>query len=118
MRRSRRKGQLRRVSSLLAGVAFDNENLFLVVRSLGNDQAKGIGNEGISPEVQTGVAILRLAFEAHAIHDGGVNAVGDGVTALNGFPGVELRGAELRSFMRMPANTGGIKDHACATESG
>src|SRR5437660_705189 len=101
----------------LGGVTFDDENLFLVVRSFGNHLAEGIRDKRISPEFQTGVAILRLAFEAKAIDDGGVDAVGDSMAALNGFPGVELRGAELGFFVRMPADAGGIKNYVRAAES-
>src|SRR5438132_11583519 len=102
----------------LGGIALDDENFFLVVRSFGNHLAKGIGNERIPPEFQTRVAILRLAFETNAIDDRGVNTVCNGVAALNGFPGVELRAAELRFFMRVPANTGGIKNHVRTAKSG
>src|SRR6266481_5584266 len=38
--------------------------------------------------------------------------------ALDGFPGVELRGADLRFFVRMPADAGGIKNNLSAAESG
>src|SRR5439155_21993952 len=66
----------------------------------------------------TGVAIFRFAFESDAIDDGGIDAVGDGVAALNGFPGVKLRGAELRFFAGMPADAGGIKIHGGASAGG
>src|SRR5438132_5071614 len=69
------------------------------------------------PKFQTEVAILGLAFETNAVDHGGVDAVGDGVAALHGFPSIQLRGVKLRFFMRVPANTGGIKNHIGATES-
>src|SRR6202040_980675 len=47
-----------------------------------------------------------------------VDAVGDGVRALDGLPGVELRGAEFRFLVRMPAYAGGIENHLRATERG
>src|SRR5258708_20156376 len=75
-----------------------------------------MGEERISPEFQSGVAFLRFAFVSNAIDDGGVDAVGDGVAALNGFPGVELRGAELRFFVRVPSDAGGIENHVRAPE--
>src|SRR5204863_5027906 len=102
----------------LGGVALDNENFFVVVRGFGDDLPKGVGHERIAPELQAGIAILRLAFETHAIDDGSVNAVGDGVATLDSFPRVELRGAELRFFVGMPANAGGIKNHVRAAKSG
>ena len=118
MRRSRRKGQLRRVSSRLCGVAFDDQNFFFVVRSFGENAAEGIGDEGVSPEFEAGVAFFRFAFVADAIDDGDVNAVGDGVGALDGAPGVELRRAELRFFVRMPADARGIENDLRALQSG
>ncbi len=84
----------------LRGVALDNENFFFVVGGFGEDAAEGIGDERISPEFETGVAFFRFAFVADAIDDRDVNAVGDGVRALDGAPGVELRGAEFGFFVR------------------
>src|SRR5205807_1336694 len=52
-----------------------------------------------------------------AIYDSYVNAVSDGVGALDGFPGVKLRGAEFRFFMRMPSNAGRIENDLSSTES-
>ena len=57
-----------------------------------------------------------MAFESDAIDHRGVYAVGDGVTALNGAPGVELRRTELRLLVRMPANACGIKNYLSATK--
>src|SRR5690242_7728800 len=59
-----------------------------------------------------------MALESDAIDHRGVNAVGDGVAALNRFPGIELRGAELRFFVRMPANACGIENYMRAPERG
>src|SRR5229473_1335949 len=66
------------------GVAFDDENFFLIVQSFSNDLPEGVGDERVAPEFQAGVAILGFAFEADAIDDRGVNAIGNGVAALNG----------------------------------
>ena len=95
MRRSRRKGQLRRVSSLFAGSHSTTRISSLSLDGFRDDLAEGIGDERISPEFQSGVALGLAAFEAHAIDDRDINAVGDGVSALNGAPGIELRCAEL-----------------------
>src|SRR5713226_1070259 len=100
------------------GVAFDDENFFLIVRSFSNDLPEGVGDERVAPEFQAGVAILGFAFEADAIDDRGVNAIGNGVAALNGFPRVELCGAELRFLVRMPADAGGIENYIGAAQSG
>src|ERR1700676_2088675 len=99
-------------------VAFHDENFFFVIGGLGDDLAEGIGDEGMAPEFETRVALFGLAFEADAIDDGGGDAVSDSVRALNGFPGVELGGAELRFFARMPADAGGIEDYLSAAERG
>ncbi len=80
--------------------------------------AKGIGDERVAPEFEARIAVLRFAFESNTIDDGGVDAVGDGVAALNRFPGVELGGAELGFFVRMPADAGGIENHIRAAECG
>src|SRR5277367_587568 len=50
------------------GIAFHDEDFFLVVRSLSNDLAKWVGNERIAPEFETCVAFRRVAFKSHAIH--------------------------------------------------
>ncbi len=57
-----------------------------------------------------------MSFESDAIDHGSVHAVGDGVTALNGAPGIELRRTELRLLVGMPANACRIKNGLCATE--
>ena len=55
-------------------------------------------------------------FIAHAIHRGDVNAVGDGVRALDGAPGVELRRAVLLLFAGMPADRRGIEQNVRAAQ--
>ena len=47
-----------------------------------------------------------------------VNAVRDGVGALDGLPGARLSRAEFRFFRRMPADRGGIEEDAGAFEGG
>src|SRR5579864_3084314 len=59
-----------------------------------------------------------MALESDAIDHRGVNAIGDGVASLNRFPGIELRGAELRFFVGMPANARGIENNLGAAQSG
>src|SRR5262249_399193 len=98
--------------------ALDDENFLFVVGSFGNESSERIGNEGISPKLQTRVTVSGLALEANAVDDGDINAVGDGMSALNGAPGIELRCTEFRFFVRMPADAGGIEDDLRATERG
>ena len=52
MRRSRRKGQLRRVSSINAGSIFAEQDLFFFVAGLGDDAAEGIGEKAAAPELE------------------------------------------------------------------
>ena len=95
MRRSRRKGQLRRVSSITSQVDFADQDFFLVVRGLGDHAAEGIGQERSAPEFEAlargGIAADVAGLVADAIDHGDVDAVGDGVGALDGLPGVVLR---------------------------
>ena len=102
----------------LGGVALDDQNFLFIVGGFGEDAAEGIGDEGVSPELETGVAFFWFTLVADAIDYGHVNAVGDGVRALDSAPGVELSGAELGFFMRMPADAGGIENDLRALESG
>ena len=52
-----------------------------------------------------------------AIHGSHVNAVGDGVGALDGPPRVVLRGAKLVLLRRVPADRRGIEQHLGALQS-
>src|SRR5580704_12703837 len=61
------------------GITFDNKDFFFVVCGLGNNLAEGIGHKRISPEFQSGIALLWLAFESNAINDGSVDSVGNRV---------------------------------------
>jgi len=102
----------------LCGIAFDDKDFFFVVGGFGGDLAEGIGDERISPEFKAGVAVGGLTFEADAIDDGDVDAIGDSVSTLNGFPGIELRCAELGFFVGMPADAGGIENDLRSAEGG
>src|SRR5580700_1400128 len=96
------------------GIAFDDEDFFLVGGTFGEDAAKWIGNEGMPPEFE---AAFGSALEPDAIHSRDEHAVGDGVRALNRAPGVELRRAEFLFLRRMPANRRGIKNNVGAAEA-
>ncbi len=102
----------------LRGIAFDDEDFFLVVGSFSDDLAEGIGDEGAAPEFEARIAVGRFAFEADTADDGDVHAVGDGMRALDSFPGVELCRAEFRFFVGMPADAGGIENYLRAAEGG
>src|ERR1700730_1521234 len=92
------------------GIALDDQNFLLVVWSFGNHLSKRVGDERISPEFETGIAVLGLAFVANAIYHCDVNAVGDSVSALDGAPRIKLGGAEFLFFVRMPSDAGGIEN--------
>src|SRR4029077_20168377 len=77
---------------------------------------KRVRHKRIAPEFEAGVARLRIAFESRAIHHRDVHAVRDGVAALDGAPGIELRGAEFFFLRRMPADARGIKNHLSALQ--
>ena len=74
---------------------------------------KGSAQERAAPELDAALrAIAAMSpFVAHAVDRGDVDAVGDGVRALNGSPGVVLRRAEFRLLRRMPADGRGVEEH-------
>ena len=82
---------------------------FLVVGRFGDHLSKGIGNEGISQNSRPGSPLAGLAFVADAIYHSDVDTIGDGVSALDRAPGIQLGDTELRFLARVPANTGGIE---------
>jgi len=63
------------------GIAFDHEDFFFIVGRFGNGLAEGIGDEGIAPELEAGIAIGRFALEADTIYNGDINSICDRVRA-------------------------------------
>src|ERR1700722_3859385 len=57
-------------------------------------------------------------FEAHAVHHGHVNSVGDGVGTLDRAPGIVLRHSELGFLRGMPANGCRIEQRNCTLQCG
>src|SRR4029077_19158945 len=88
-------------------IAFDDQDFFLGGGSFGKNLPERVRDEGVAPELQAGISRVGPAFESDAIHDGGEDSIGNGVRALNGAPGVELRCAELSFLAGMPADAGG-----------
>ena len=84
MRRSRRNGQLRRVSSWILGVASGDQDFLGVVTGPGDDPAEGVGQKRAAPEFQTAGG---GPFMADPVDGRDVDAVGDRVRPLNRFPG-------------------------------
>lgn len=101
---------------LQLGIALVDEDLFLVARCFGEDPAKRVGEERVAPEFEA--CISGPFFEADAVDRGDVDAVGDGMAALDGLPCVELGGAVLFFFSWMPADGGGVEKNAGALEGG
>ena len=131
MRRSRRKGQCWRVISTSLGVEVGVEDLFLVVGGLGEDAAEGVGDEAAAPELEAAAACGRRGLAsltplwidvavlvADAVDGADEDAVGDGVGALDGLPGVVLALAELGLFAGVPADGGGEEEGFGALERG
>ena len=80
-----------------------SQHYFLAVHGgPGKNLAGSSGDEALAPEFDA-VAARRL-FQADAIDGRDVTAVGDGVAALDGFPGGMLVDAVLGLFRRMPAD--------------
>ena len=86
----------------------------------GDDLPKGIGDERSAPELQafagSFVAANIAGLEADAIRHGDINAIGDGVRALNGAPRIVLRLAVLRLLVGMPADRRRIEEHVRALQ--
>src|SRR6266436_2897214 len=79
------------------------------------DAAEGITHKGRAPEFQTGPA---RALVSDSVRGGHIDAVRQGVGALNQFPSFMLRLAEFGFLARMPAGGGGIEENVGALESG
>src|ERR1700761_3260338 len=105
-----------------AQVDLADEDLFLVVRGLGNDAAEGIGEERSAPELEAGalplVALQVAVLHAYAVDGGNKDSVGDGVAALDGLPGVILGLAELGLLRRVPADGGRVEEQVRALQRG
>src|SRR5438128_1357033 len=80
-----------------------HDEIFLFVfAGFGQDFARGAGHEALAPEFDPLAA--GGPFEADAIGDGDIAAVGHRVAALNQFPGVVLVRTLLFFLPRMPAD--------------
>src|SRR5262249_39891608 len=102
----------------LSRVALGDEDLFFLAAGFGKDLPEGICNKGMPPKFQTRIAVGRVSFVAEAINHRDEGAVGNGVRALNRSPCIELGGAELGLLLRVPSDTGGIKNDLRSLERG
>ena len=105
-----------------AEVDLADQNLLCVMRGLGDDAAKRIGQKAAAPELEArpggAIAANVAMLVADAVHAGHVDAVGDGVGALDGLPRVVLRCAKLVFLCRVPADGGGIEQNFGALQGG
>src|SRR6185369_6259934 len=88
-------------------VHFADENLFLVNGALGDDDAERVGEKRRAPELDARTAGRALVADAVDRRD--IDAVGDGVRALDGAPRVALLRAELIFLVRVPADGGRVE---------
>src|SRR5262245_37562623 len=86
----------------LAEIDRDDKILGVVQAGPAQDLAACSGYKALSPEFNP-IAIVR-PFQTNAVGDRDVAAVGDGMRALDDFPGAMLVGAVLGLFLWMPAD--------------
>src|SRR5437667_7637857 len=141
MRRSRRNGHPRRTSSIRAR---STSAIRIASRSCGASATTAPNGSARNDEPQNSIpspdpppltrmpvlsfplSALRRGGQgvrsgplvAHAVHRGDVTAVGDGVAALDGAPGVELLGAVGRLLLRVPADGCRITEEGGALQRG
>ena len=103
-------------------IHFTHQDLFFLARALGDHPSKRIAKKRSSPEFEArsggGFPANISGFKADSIDHRHVDPVGDGVSPLDGAPGVVLPLAELRLLRRMPSNRGGIKEHMRPLQGG
>src|SRR2546425_7859296 len=81
-----------------------NQARLTILRGPREDRAERIRQERRAPELDAVRAPAGEPLVAHAVYRGDVTAVGDGVAALDGAPGVELLGAVRRLLLGVPAD--------------
>src|ERR1700722_11851628 len=91
----------------LGEVHWDDEDFLLFDAGPAKNLAGGAGNKALPPEFEAVAA--DGFFQANAVGDGDVAAVGDGVAALDEFPGGMLVLAVFGLLLRMPADGGGVE---------
>src|SRR5260221_345856 len=93
------------------------EYLLMTGHGHGHDHPEGMRQEGRAPERETGAALGR-DLVPHPVAHRHVNAVRDGVGALDGLPRRALGGPVLRLLVGMPADRGGIEEDGRAAQRG
>src|SRR5229473_5958480 len=77
--------------------------------------AERIADEGGAPKLQPTVG---WPFVTDPVRGCYINAIGQGMRALDELPGLVLPDAELSLFARMPADSCGIEENLSPLESG
>ena len=97
-------------------------DIFSIVAGLRDDAAERIGKKAAAPEFEarprSAIAKNIAMLDTDAIDGGHVDAVGDGVRALDGAPRIILRFAKFVFLRRVPANCSGIKKYLGALQRG
>ncbi len=104
------------------GIEFPDEDGFLIERRFGEHDSEGITKKAAAPEFESRAVGLLAAdvagLVADAVHHRHVDAIRDGVRALDGTPRVVLLLAVLLLLVRMPADRRGIEQHLRALQRG
>src|ERR1039458_8848063 len=97
----------------LAEVEGHDEGFAFCHAGLGKNFARGAGDKALAPELDT---VAGQLFMAHTVRHSDVAAVGNGVGALDRFPGGMLPLAQFRFLARMPADGGGAEQNLRASQ--
>jgi len=101
-------------------IDFTDQHFFFVVGAFDQNCAEWITQERPAPELEAGarrrVSAHVAGFVPNAVHDGNIHAIGDGMGALNRFPGIVLGGAVLLLLSGMPADRSRIEQHLRALQ--
>ena len=97
----------------LAGVDLRDQDFLAIVGGLGDDPAEWVGDERAPPELDAGpldaIAPDVAVLVANTVGRSDVEAVRDGVSALDRLPGIVLGLAELRLLGRVLTNGGRVE---------
>ncbi len=85
-----------------------HQDLLLVGAGFGEELAGRPGDKALAPKLD---AVAGQFFVADPVRDGDVASVGNGVAALDGFPGGVLQGSRRGLLRRMPPDGGRIKEN-------
>src|SRR5580698_2530070 len=103
-----------------ANVHFAQQNLFFIMRCLGDHPSEGIAQERSAPEFEastgSGPAADVPGFKTYTIDYCNVNPVGNRMSTLNGAPGVVLGFTKFRFLGGMPTNGSWIEKNMRALQ--